>query len=144
MIMPLIAAEDGIAQLIKQPGATLAAGDILGILSLDDPSRVHHAKPFDGQLPQLGLPNIVGNKPFQRFAYLKEVLANILAGYDNQSIMQSSIKELIAVLRNPEKQVRSSRLCRDVFPPASRRPSARRSTTLTPPAPSSRRPSAAS
>ncbi|KWU41533.1 hypothetical protein RHOSPDRAFT_36903 [Rhodotorula sp. JG-1b] len=102
MIMPLIAAEDGIAQLIKQPGATLAAGDILGILSLDDPSRVHHAKPFDGQLPQLGLPNIVGNKPFQRFAYLKEVLANILAGYDNQSIMQSSMKELIAVLRNPE------------------------------------------
>ncbi|GAA5824966.1 hypothetical protein JCM11251_006044 [Rhodosporidiobolus azoricus] len=102
MIMPLIAAEDGIAQFIKQPGATLEAGDILGILSLDDPSRVNHAKPFDGQLPPLGLPSIVGNKPHQRFAYLKDVLGNILAGYDNQSIMQASIKELVSVLRNPE------------------------------------------
>ncbi|TNY18634.1 acetyl-CoA carboxylase [Rhodotorula diobovata] len=102
MIMPLIAAEDGIAQFIKQPGATLEAGDILGILSLDDPSRVNHAKPFDGQLPQLGLPSIIGNKPHQRFAYLKEVLGNILAGYDNQSIMQASIKELVSVLQTPE------------------------------------------
>ncbi|GAA5983453.1 hypothetical protein JCM11641_007854 [Rhodosporidiobolus odoratus] len=102
MIMPLIAAEDGIAQFIKQPGATLEAGDILGILSLDDPSRVNHAKPFDGQLPSLGLPSIVGSKPHQRFAYLKDLLANILSGYDNQSIMQASIKELVSVLRTPE------------------------------------------
>jgi acetyl-CoA carboxylase/biotin carboxylase 1 len=102
MIMPLVATEDGIAQFIKQPGVTLEAGDILGILSLDDPSRVHHAKSFDGQLPSLGLPSIIGNKPHQRFVYLKEILANILSGYDNQSIMQATIKELIAVLRNPE------------------------------------------
>jgi hypothetical protein len=32
----------------KQPGATLEAGDILGILALDDPSRVKHAQPFTG------------------------------------------------------------------------------------------------
>jgi acetyl-CoA carboxylase/biotin carboxylase 1 len=102
MIMPLVASEDGIAQFIKQPGVTLEAGDILGILSLDDPSRVQHAKPFDGQLPSLGLPNIVGTKAHQRFAYLKEILANILAGYDNQSIMLPTIKELVAVLRDPE------------------------------------------
>ncbi|KDE05599.1 acetyl-CoA carboxylase [Microbotryum lychnidis-dioicae p1A1 Lamole] len=102
MIMPLIAAEDGIAQFIKQPGVTLEAGAIIGILSLDDPSRVNHAKPFDGQLPQLGLPSIVGTKPHQRFAYLRDILGNILAGYDNQSIMQPTIKELITVLRNPE------------------------------------------
>lgn len=100
--MPLVATEDGIAQFIKQPGVTLEAGDILGILSLDDPSKVRHATPFDGQLPALGLPNIVGNKAHQRFAYLKEILNNILAGYDNSAIMQSSIKELILVLRNPE------------------------------------------
>lgn len=100
--MPLVAAEDGIAQFIKQPGVTLEAGDILGILSLDDPSRVHHAKPFDGQLPSLGLPSIIGTKPHQRFAYLKEILANILAGYDNSAIMQPTIKELVSVLRDPE------------------------------------------
>ncbi|GAA5834604.1 hypothetical protein JCM3766R1_003613 [Sporobolomyces carnicolor] len=102
MIMPLVAAEDGIAQFIKQPGATLEGGDILGILSLDDPSRVQHAKPFDGQLPALGLPSIVGTKPHQRFSYLKDVLGNILAGYDNQAIMMASIKELVTVLRDPE------------------------------------------
>lgn len=102
MIMPLVASEDGIAQFIKQPGVTLEAGDILGILSLDDPSRVHHAKQFDGQLPTLGLPSIIGNKPHQRFAYLKEILTNILGGYDNQAIMQPTIKELITVLRDPE------------------------------------------
>ncbi|GAA5920490.1 hypothetical protein JCM1841_003513 [Sporobolomyces salmonicolor] len=102
MIMPLVAAEDGIAQFIKQPGATLDAGDILGILSLDDPSRVQHAKPFDGQLPALGLPNIIGNKAHQRFAYLKDILDNILAGYDNQAIMQATIKELMSVLRDSE------------------------------------------
>jgi acetyl-CoA carboxylase/biotin carboxylase 1 len=102
MIMPLVATEDGIAQFIKQPGVTLEAGDILGILSLDDPTKVHHAKPFDGQLPQLGLPGIIGNKPHQRFAYLKDILAHIMQGYDNQAIMQATIKELLTVLRDPE------------------------------------------
>lgn len=102
MYMPLIAAEDGHVQLIKQPGATLEAGDILGILSLDDPSRVKHATPFGGQLPNFGLPKIVGNKPFQKFALLKHVLNDILDGYDNQVIMNSTLKDLMEVLRDPE------------------------------------------
>ncbi|KAI5477007.1 hypothetical protein MNV49_006965 [Pseudohyphozyma bogoriensis] len=102
MIMPLIATEDGIAQFIKQPGAAIDAGDILGILSLDDPSRVHHAKPFEGQLPQVGLPSIIGSKPHQRFAYLTSVLHEILAGYDNQAIMATALRELVSVLRKPE------------------------------------------
>ncbi|KAK4046075.1 acetyl-coenzyme-A carboxylase [Microbotryomycetes sp. JL201] len=102
MIMPLIASEDGIVQFIKQPGVTLEGGDIIGILSLDDPSRVQHAKPFDGQLPALGPPSIIGSKPHQRFAYITEVLNNIIDGFDNQAIMNSMIKELLQVLRNPE------------------------------------------
>lgn len=102
MYMPLVAQEDGTVQLIKQPGATLEAGDILAILSLDDPSRVKHAKPFDGQLPPIGPPQIVGEKPAQRFALLTGILRNILDGYDNQVIMASTLKELVEVLRNPE------------------------------------------
>lgn len=102
MIMPLIAQEDGIVQFIKQPGATLEGGDILGVLSLDDPSRVQHAKSFDGQLPPMGLPSIIGNKPHQRFNFLMAIFHNIIAGYDNQAILQASVKELIAVLRDPE------------------------------------------
>lgn len=102
MYMPLIASEDGTVQLIKQPGATLEAGDILGILALDDPSRVKHAQPFSGQLPDLGPPQVVGNKPPQRFVLLHSILQNILQGFDNQVIMASTLNELIEVLRDPE------------------------------------------
>ena len=102
MYMPLIATEDGIVQFIKQPGVTLEAGDILGIMALDDPSKVKHAQPFLGQLPDLGPPTIVGNKPPQRFGLLHSILQNILLGFDNQVIMGSTIKELIRVLRDLE------------------------------------------
>lgn len=102
MYMPLIAQEDGVVQFIKQPGATLEAGDILGILALDDPSRVKTAETFTGQLPDLGPPQIVGNKPPQRFALLVGILQNILLGFDNQVILASTLKELVAVLREPE------------------------------------------
>jgi acetyl-CoA carboxylase/biotin carboxylase 1 len=102
MYMPLITQEDGIVQLIKQPGSTLEAGDILGILSLDDPSRVKHAQPFLGQLPDQGPPQVVGNKPPQRFSLLLGILQNILLGFDNQVIMGSTLKDLVHVLRDPE------------------------------------------
>ncbi|KAI0841488.1 acetyl-CoA carboxylase [Hypoxylon sp. FL0890] len=102
MFMPLVAQEDGIVQLIKQPGVTIEAGDILGILALDDPSRVKQAQPFLGQLPEFGPPQVTGNKPAQRFALAYNILKNILAGYDNSVIMQQTLKEMIEVLRNPE------------------------------------------
>ena len=102
MYMPLIAQEAGMVSLIKQPGATLEAGDMLAILALDDPSRVKHAQPFSGQLPDLGPPQVVGNKPPQRFELLHSILQNILQGFDNQVIMASTLKEMVEVLRDPE------------------------------------------
>lgn len=102
MYMPLIAQEDGVVNLIKQPGATLEAGDILGILALDDPTKVKSAQPFLGLLPDLGPPQVMGNKPPQRFAYLLNILQHILQGFDNQVIMQSTLKELVEVLRDSE------------------------------------------
>ncbi|KAI0594568.1 acetyl-CoA carboxylase [Biscogniauxia sp. FL1348] len=102
MFMPLVAQEDGIVQLIKQPGLTIEAGDILGILALDDPSRVKQAQPYLGQLPDLGEPQVVGNKPAQRLNVLYATLKNILLGFDNSVIMQQALKEMIEVLRNPE------------------------------------------
>lgn len=102
MIMPLVAQEDGLVQLIKQPGASLEAGDILGILQLDDPSRVKHAKPFEGQFPAWKPPQIVGDKPEQRFALLSNTLKNILLGFDNQVIMSATLKDFVEVLREPE------------------------------------------
>ena len=102
MYMPLIAQEDGIVNLIKQPGATLEAGDILGILALDDPTKVKSAQPFRGTLPDLRPPQVIGSKPPQRFAYLKSILMNILAGYDNQVVMKSSLEDFVSVLRDRE------------------------------------------
>ncbi|KAI1384404.1 acetyl-CoA carboxylase [Hypoxylon trugodes] len=102
MFMPLVAQEDGIVQLIKQPGVTIEAGDILGILALDDPSRVKQAQAFLGQLPEFGPPQVTGNKPAQRFDLSLNILKNILLGYDNSVIMQQTLKEIVEVLRNPE------------------------------------------
>ncbi|KAJ7623271.1 acetyl CoA carboxylase [Roridomyces roridus] len=102
MYMPLVASEDGTLQLIKQPGVSLAPGDILGILTLDDPTRVKHAKPFEGLLPPMGAPGVVGNKPHQRLARSINTLNDILDGFDNQSIMNSTLKELIDVLHEPD------------------------------------------
>ncbi|KAH7366639.1 acetyl-CoA carboxylase [Pyrenochaeta sp. MPI-SDFR-AT-0127] len=102
MYMPLIAQEAGMVNLIKQPGATLEAGDILGVLALDDPSKVKSAQNYVGLLPDLGAPQIMGGKPPQRFVALYSILQNILQGFDNQVIMQSTLKALVDVLRDPE------------------------------------------
>lgn len=102
MYMPLVAQEDGIVQLIKPPGATLEAGDILGILALDDPSRVKQAQQFMEKLPDYGDPVVVGHKPAQKFALLLSILRNILNGYDNSFIMLETLRSLIKVLRDSE------------------------------------------
>ncbi|KAH3686396.1 hypothetical protein WICPIJ_002575 [Wickerhamomyces pijperi] len=101
MQMPLIAQEDGIVQLVKQPGSNLQAGDILAILALDDPSKVKHALPFEGILPNYGSAKLQGNKPVHKFQTLSTTLQNILAGYDNQVVMNATLKSLIEVLRDP-------------------------------------------
>ncbi|GJJ11159.1 hypothetical protein Clacol_005391 [Clathrus columnatus] len=102
MYMPLIATEDGVVLFVKQPGVSLEPGDILGILTLDDPARVKHAKPFEGQLPAMGPTQFVGSKPYQRFDRCLEILNNILDGYENQWIMGSTLRDLIEVLHDPE------------------------------------------
>lgn len=102
MYMPLIATEDGVPMFVKQPGITLEPGDILGILTLDDPARVKHAKPFDGLLPSMGMPYVTASKPHQKFHLCLEILNNILEGYDNQAIMAATLKDTLAALRNPE------------------------------------------
>ncbi|KAG7708330.1 hypothetical protein KL914_002056 [Ogataea haglerorum] len=102
MFMPLVAQENGVVQLLKQPGSTLAAGDILAILSLDDPSRVKHALPFDGTLPDLGDPIVIGTRPVHRYQKLLNVLTNILAGFDNQVVMNATLTDLIQILKDPE------------------------------------------
>ncbi|KAG2224710.1 hypothetical protein INT45_009025 [Circinella minor] len=102
MYMPLVATEDGHVQFIKQVGGTLEAGDIIGILSLDDPSRVKTTLPFTGTVPTFGPPHITGDKPIQRFEATKRTLEYILQGYDNQALIQTAVKDLTEILRDPE------------------------------------------
>lgn len=102
MYMPLVASEDGIVQFVKQPGVSLEPGAIIGILTLDDPARVKHAKPFEGLLPDMGLPAVLGTKPHQRLVFCLGILNDILDGFDNQAIMASTLKDLITVLQNPD------------------------------------------
>lgn len=101
MFMPLVAQEDGIVQPVKQPGSQLVAGDILGILALDDPSKVKHAKTHDGQLPAYGPPRMISSKLDQQFAAKYEVLQNIMAGYDNRVVLSATFRQLIETLRDP-------------------------------------------
>jgi acetyl-CoA carboxylase/biotin carboxylase 1 len=70
------------------------------MLELHDPSRVKHAKPFEGQFPAWNPPQIVGNKPAQRFRLLLSTLQNILFGSDNQVIMTITLKDLMEVLKD--------------------------------------------
>ena len=123
MYMPLVAAEDGIVQFVKQPGVSLEPGDILGILTLDDPARVKRAKPFEGLLPDMGTPSVIGNKSHQRMYFYLDVLNNILDGYDNQAILAPTLKDLIEILffdsREGQEMHRASvfaRLLRDERP----------------------------
>ncbi|CCD26626.1 uncharacterized protein NDAI_0I00570 [Naumovozyma dairenensis CBS 421] len=102
MQMPLVAQESGVVQLLKQPGSTIVAGDIIAILTLDDPSKVKHALPFEGLLPDFGSPVVEGTKPAYKFQSLVTTLENILQGYDNQVIMNASLQQLIEVLRDPK------------------------------------------
>lgn len=100
MYMPLTSQESGVVNFLMSPGTPVNAGDILAILSLDDPSKVMRAKPFDQQLPDSGLPVVIGLKPHQRFNYVMSVLNDILAGFDQSVQMLPCLAELMELLQN--------------------------------------------
>ncbi|WWD21283.1 hypothetical protein CI109_105767 [Kwoniella shandongensis] len=101
MIMPVTASESGIAQFMKQPGQTLASGELLGILTLDDPTKVKFAKPFEGILPTFELKNgRYGTKPHQRLREHLEILYDNLSGYDNSALILTSLRIVETALRD--------------------------------------------
>lgn len=88
-------------QFVKQPGVTVDPGAIIGILSLDDPSRVKKARPFEGMIPDMGLPNVVGNKPHQQLQVQLEAIYAILDGYEGDNT-NAILRSLNQSLQNPE------------------------------------------
>ncbi|KAF8757828.1 Acetyl-CoA carboxylase, central region [Rhizoctonia solani] len=91
MLMQLIASEDGTVMFVKQPGVSLEPGDIIGILTLDDPARVKHAKPFDGLLPAMGPPNVIGSKPHQPLLKIFLTCFTILNYHSPNALQLSSL-----------------------------------------------------
>jgi acetyl-CoA carboxylase/biotin carboxylase 1 len=102
MILPVTASESGIAQFMKQPGGTISSGELLGILTLDDPTKVKFAKPFEGLLPTFELQHgRYGSKPHQRLREHLEILYDNLAGYDNSASVQTSLRIVESTLQDP-------------------------------------------
>ena len=101
MYLPLVAQEDAVVTFVKSPGVTLNPGDLLGILNVDDPSRIRRAQPFAGTLREYGEPDMDGRRPAQRYAAALQVLHHILDGYDHSDRMHAALDTLIECLRTP-------------------------------------------
>ncbi|XP_030893573.1 acetyl-CoA carboxylase 2 [Leptonychotes weddellii] len=106
MIMTLNVQESGRVKYIKRPGAMLEAGCVVARLELDDPSKVHPAKPFTGALPSQQTLPIMGEKLHQVFHNVLENLTNVMSGYClPEPIFSTKLKEwvqkLMTTLRHP-------------------------------------------
>ena len=102
MYLPLVAAESGVVSFVKSAGVSLSPGDLLGVLQLDDPGKVPRAVPFDGRLPDYGPPEIIGTSASQRFAYARQVLLDVLDGYDQSFQLDEALHEFVSLLCSPE------------------------------------------
>ncbi|TKC41406.1 hypothetical protein EI555_005588, partial [Monodon monoceros] len=106
MIMTLNVQESGRVKYVKRPGAVLEAGCVVARLDLDDPSKVHPAEPFTGELPSQPTLPILGEKLHQVFHSVLENLRNIMKGYClPEPIFSIKLKDwvqkLLMTLRHP-------------------------------------------
>ncbi|KAJ2663766.1 acetyl-coenzyme-A carboxylase [Coemansia sp. RSA 1199] len=102
MYMQLTTSEDGVVQFVKQPGAALGAGEVIGVLTLDDPSLVKHAKPFEGQLAACGPPQAYGTKTHQLLRRSLVLLTNALDGYDSPQPASQLLQHISELLQRAE------------------------------------------
>ncbi|KAI9357592.1 acetyl-CoA carboxylase [Zopfochytrium polystomum] len=108
MYMPLLATESGLVTFTKPAGSTLATGDVVGRLKLDDPSRVKTATIFEGQFPPLGPPQVLGDKVHQKHRHLVSIVENILNGYENSDDIPALVRRLIDSVRNTELPIQEA------------------------------------
>ncbi|PNI64844.1 ACACB isoform 7 [Pan troglodytes] len=106
MIMTLNVQESGRVKYIKRPGAVLEAGCVVARLELDDPSKVHPAEPFTGELPAQQTLPILGEKLHQVFHSVLENLTNVMSGFClPEPVFSIKLKEwvqkLMMTLRHP-------------------------------------------
>jgi len=101
MYLPLVAQESGMLSFVKSPGVSLNPGDLLGVLTVDDPSKITRAEPFVGRLPDYGTPDVLGTKAHQRFQVALDTLHHVLDGYDQSDAQDEAVRTFIECLRMP-------------------------------------------
>ncbi|KAI8815908.1 acetyl-CoA carboxylase [Fimicolochytrium jonesii] len=102
MYMPLLASESGLVEFVLPAGSVLSAGEVIGSLTLDDPSKVRRATVFEGEFPKVGAPRVVGDKPHQRYEQAKQTVDGILDGYEFHGDIGAVVRHLVEQLREPE------------------------------------------
>lgn len=102
MYMPLVVSEAGTVRFLVQAGSAMQNGDVIGILTLDDPSRVKHAQPFEGLLPKWGSPAVPNPRANHVLRRHLSLLEHVMAGFDLSGKVADVARELFSVLRNPE------------------------------------------
>ncbi|PVU98937.1 hypothetical protein BB559_001149 [Furculomyces boomerangus] len=98
MYMSLVSSEKGVVHFIKPAGSVISAGELLGTLTLADPSKVKKSKPFTQKLPAFGTPHAQGTKPHQRMVHLISEVNNVLEGYYESEPIPEVLKELSTIL----------------------------------------------
>ncbi|KAJ3082689.1 acetyl-coenzyme-A carboxylase [Rhizoclosmatium hyalinum] len=102
MYMPLVANESGVITFTKPAGSSLATGDVVARLALDDPSRVKSAALFEGQFPAFGPPQFHGDKAHQKHRAILQEIENVLNGYEPAGDISTITRRLVDSLRDLE------------------------------------------
>jgi acetyl-CoA carboxylase/biotin carboxylase 1 len=100
MYLPLIVKDPGTIRLIKQPGSIIENGDLIAIISLDDPSKIKTALPFQKPI-RMGPPFFAGDSPFQIFQGAKEKIDLILDGYEVFGIHREMVNAMSHAAEDP-------------------------------------------
>nr|XP_033810269.1 acetyl-CoA carboxylase 2 isoform X2 [Geotrypetes seraphini] len=106
MVMTLNVQESGYVHYVKRPGAVLEAGCVIARFDLEDPTKLHPAQLYLGELPSQQTLPVIGEKLHQVFHGVLENLINVMNGYClPEPYFSSKIKEwvitLMKTLRDP-------------------------------------------
>ncbi|GMH43409.1 hypothetical protein BSKO_11331 [Bryopsis sp. KO-2023] len=100
MLMPLLAPASGKVFFQVPEGAVLNAGDLIAKLELDDLGSVTRAVPSDEKLPELGPPEVHGDRVDHMFKQSLEAAYDILNGYDVD--VEKIVDIMLVCLDDPE------------------------------------------
>ncbi|KAJ1512698.1 acetyl-coenzyme-A carboxylase [Coelomomyces lativittatus] len=103
MVMPLVANHSGKIKSIKQCGAPIFSGEILGTLDLDDPSCIQSALPCTEGFPCTSKsPSLTPMKTHQQYLDLKATLEHAIDGFEQNESFESLLNQFFDIQSLPE------------------------------------------